>query len=745
MLGEIEQEERGVTLKQKGRFVIITLLLLTCGYILSGCTQGIAKLELEGNLKENNQRGLDRIIAGQYTDAIESLDKALEYVYQLDPSLVDLDHEVELDGFMDSPFDNLSWAYNGLGQYEKALEYVEKALLILPNTDGEFVNKGNALYGLNRSDEAVIYYDKALALNKDSDAHYGMGMIYYDDQKYKQALVEFEHYLKVYSLDIDAARMKIYSQLALYDNEEATAFAEEFLQRNVDNYDAYELKGEVLESLGEYEDILAWYKLTGEKFPDTIEAQLLLGELYSDYEHYDLSIHHYNMLLEKYPDNMDIYIRIIKNNSAMGDLDLAKENYTKAVSIDDAYPELYNAMGNILRDNTLYMESLEYFDKAIKADPLDENAYINKIVTLYSSKRNLQCVEFGKEAEKVEAVYSDIAWYTGKCNLELGNYTEAIDYFERAIEIDPTDSEAFSNIASAYLSLENDDKAEEYSEKSLELYADNWLGMDVKNALQERRKPMGTQIKSFFSENYLYKDSLNGLDKALSKLDKGDISNQEIASVLEGVKEKNDRFTFIVYGDQYKQLTASSDNDITYEDQGDISYFRINGFSRNTDDNFIADLDRIQNPEDKTLVIDLRGNTGGYTDSANNMLDVLLSDYVTSTLIYRDGYTDSYYSDASHIDFKAIYIFVDEYSASASELLTLGLKTYLNNVTIVGRDTFGKGVGQRVFEDKKNEIMIFVVNHYWNVKQNNIMNTHIKPDIYVKGDQLENFMKKVKK
>lgn len=727
------------------------LFLLVAGVcMLSACTESVdntSKKEVVDQIYYNNQRGFDLIQDSQFTKSIEYLDKALEYVYQLDPSLIDLEQETtaELE-VMDSPLNNLSWAYNELEEYGKGLEYSEKSLLILPNTDIEYTNKGNALYGLNRRDEALVYYDLAIEFDEYSiSAYYGRGLIKYDRGKYKEAKEDFDKYLSIDPNDVDVVEMKVHTLLRLDENEEAIALVEDLLVTFPESYDAYKLKGVVMESTAEFKEVKAFYELMATDFPYVIEAQMSLGEMYYDYEYYDLSLHYFNQLLEKYPDNIDIYIWKIRNNSAMGDLDLAKESYAKGVSINDTYPELYNAMGNVLRDNNFYMESVEYFDKSITVDPLDENAYINKITALYRAKRNLQCVEFGKEAEKVATVYSEIAWYTGKCNLELGHYTEAIEYFERASEIDPTDSEVFSNIASAYLYLENDAKAEEYSNKSLDLYSDDWMGLNVKDALEERRKPLGKQIMTFFSDYYLYKDSIKGLDEALSKLDKVSISNREIASVLESVKRKDDRFTFTVYGDQYKQLTASSDKDLTYDDQGNISYFRINGFSRNTDDNFIAFLDRIENTEDKTLVIDLRGNTGGYTDSANNMLDALLPDYVTSTLIYRDGYTDSYYSDASHIDFKAIYIFVDEYSASASELLTLGLKTYLNNVTIVGRDTFGKGVGQRVFEDKKNEIMLFVVNHYWNVKQNNIMNTHIKPDIYVKGDQLENFMKKVKK
>jgi C-terminal peptidase prc len=178
--------------------------------------------------------------------------------------------------------------------------------------------------------------------------------------------------------------------------------------------------------------------------------------------------------------------------------------------------------------------------------------------------------------------------------------------------------------------------------------------------------------------------------------------------------------------------------------RGNVHYFKIEDFSTTTDDQFIQSIDRIPSPESKTIVLDLRGNGGGLTESANNMLDALLPELVTCTLIDKDGYTYNYYSDAEQIAFKKIYIFVDENTASAAEMLTLGLKTYLDNVVIVGRDTFGKGVGQIVFEDAKQRIMVFVVSHYWNVMQNNVSNLRITPDIKIKGNSLESYMKQVR-
>src|SRR5207245_1288428 len=127
----------------------------------------------------------------------------------------------------------------------------------------------------------------------------------------------------------------------------------------------------------------------------------------------------------------------------------------------------------------------------------------------------------------------------------------------------------------------------------------------------------GQQISKFFDDNYLYKDDMVDLEKKLSFLNKPDISNREIDEVIGNAKKKDDIFTFVVYGEQYDYLAGSSDNDIEYKDMDDKIYLKINDFNENTDDKFIEILDKIPSRDKKTLVIDLRGNSGGLTVTSN--------------------------------------------------------------------------------------------------------------------------------
>ncbi len=69
-------------------------------------------------------------------------------------------------------------------------------------------------------------------------------------------------------------------------------------------------------------------------------------------------------------------------------------------------------------------------------------------------------------------------------------------------------------------------------------------------------------------------------------------------------------------------------------------------------------------------------NGGGFTESAVNMLDTLLPSVTVCSSIDRKGTSYPYVTCESRVEFKEIYVFINENSASASELLTLGLDTF---------------------------------------------------------------------
>lgn len=99
----------------------------------------------------------------------------------------------------------------------------------------------------------------------------------------------------------------------------------------------------------------------------------------------------------------------------------------------------------------------------------------------------------------------------------------------------------------------------------------------------------------------------------------------------------------------------------------------------------------------KNIIIDLRDNGGGSLASVVNICDLFLpNDYLVTSLYYKDGTVNNYYTDDDVCyEFDNIIFFQNEKTASASEIMISTLQYYLNDkVTLIGGKTYGKGIAQ---------------------------------------------------
>lgn len=299
-----------------------------------------------------------------------------------------------------------------------------------------------------------------------------------------------------------------------------------------------------------------------------------------------------------------------------------------------------------------------------------------------------------------------------------------------------------------YYYIEDFENAAAYADRALKINSNHYGAELLNTCINKRKSCIAEQVSEFIEENYMYYKSNDKYQAIKNRLkEKDSVSVSDIEELFNAVLKEDDMFSFILTGNDYMYyMDLQQEDTVEYISVNETTdYIRISFFSSNTANDVLNIIDNIENTKDRYLVIDLRGNTGGDTASGADILDFLLPDVVVCNLIYKDGYSNAYYSDDQQIEFKHIFVLIDENSASCSELLALGLKTYLDNVTVVGRKSLGKGVGQVLFEDKSNGFVIFLVNHYWNVRQENINDKGIIPNITIEEDSFEDIMEEVNK
>lgn len=157
---------------------------------------------------------------------------------------------------------------------------------------------------------------------------------------------------------------------------------------------------------------------------------------------------------------------------------------------------------------------------------------------------------------------------------------------------------------------------------------------------------------------------------------------------------KNELMEFRIIRDKIPLYSV----DASYMIGKDIGYIKINNFGSSTVEEFKKALASLQKKGMKQLIVSLQGNGGGYLNAAIDLADQFLSR--NKLIVYTKGLNQpksvAQATSEGMFETGKLIILVDEYSASASEIVSGALQDW-DRAIIVGRRTFGKGLVQRQF------------------------------------------------
>lgn len=166
---------------------------------------------------------------------------------------------------------------------------------------------------------------------------------------------------------------------------------------------------------------------------------------------------------------------------------------------------------------------------------------------------------------------------------------------------------------------------------------------------------------------------------------------------------------------------------------GKIGYIEITEFDSVTEAQFINALEDLNSQGMEKLIIDLRNNLGGVLQTTCNMLNQLLPEGLIVYTEDKDGNRTEYRSDGKHAFDKPLAVLVNGNSASASEIFAGAVKDY-GIGTLVGTNTYGKGIVQRTVKLNDGTAVKMTIAKYYTPKGNDIHGVGIKPDVEVELD-----------
>lgn len=169
------------------------------------------------------------------------------------------------------------------------------------------------------------------------------------------------------------------------------------------------------------------------------------------------------------------------------------------------------------------------------------------------------------------------------------------------------------------------------------------------------------------------------------------------------------------------------------EDTNNIGYLRIREFDAVTVDQFNEAMAELRASDMKGLILDLRSNPGGDLTAVVEVARRLLPEGMVVYTEDKAGKRTEYTCDGAHEIQIPMAVLVNEYSASASEILAGAIKDY-NKGTLIGTTTYGKGIVQRINRLDDGTAVKLTVSAYFTPSGTNIHGIGIEPDIELKYD-----------
>ena len=199
------------------------------------------------------------------------------------------------------------------------------------------------------------------------------------------------------------------------------------------------------------------------------------------------------------------------------------------------------------------------------------------------------------------------------------------------------------------------------------------------------------------------------------------VTNEEAMHRLKGPKDTKVKLGILRYGeDKLRQLTVVRGEipmhsvNATYMLDDETGYIRIKNFGENTYPELLIALAQLAQEGFQQLVIDLRGNTGGYLGSAVQIANEFLPK--GRLIVYTEGRhspREEFRSDGrGSYQQMPLVVLIDEGSASASEILAGAIQDN-DRGTIIGRRSFGKGLVQKPIEFNDGSLMRLTIARYY--------------------------------
>ena len=222
------------------------------------------------------------------------------------------------------------------------------------------------------------------------------------------------------------------------------------------------------------------------------------------------------------------------------------------------------------------------------------------------------------------------------------------------------------------------------------------------------------------------------LEEAVAEI-KGEPGTSVNLTILRVEENSANSKEFDVKVDRADVNIDTIDDDIVEIDGKKIGYIHIMAFDDVTWNDFSESFNRLKSQDIDGLILDVRNNPGGALDVVINIADNFLDEGTIVTTKEKDG-SETVEKSNGDFDDIPLTIIQNENSASASEILAGALKDR-GRAKVVGSQSFGKGVVQKIFNLQNGAGAKITISEYFTPNGTQINKVGVTPDIEVDAEE----------
>lgn len=306
------------------------------------------------------------------------------------------------------PFKGMAYCYFNAGDYEKCISTIDQALKRKPELSSEYhlyYLKGACYYQFANWGEATKYFSKFLSMNFDRyDVFVQRGFAYFSNEKYKEAIADFEYALKdpqfTASDKANAYALMGTCYLNLEKTAEATKYSELAYSYDPLNTNALILKGWFAYEAGNFKEAFPHYQNVYIEDSTNSFALFRMAYCLTEMKQYDKATESYKAYLRLEPDSRDIYNQLAWNLFLAGKYEEALPYANKNVEINKDDANSYDTRGCIYYGLKEYGKAIADLTTSITKNNKSDNSYYYRALGYIQLKKNKEaCMDLKKVLE----------------------------------------------------------------------------------------------------------------------------------------------------------------------------------------------------------------------------------------------------------------------------------------------------------------------------------------------------------